>query len=121
MGIKNFRDLNIWNIAIEIVEEIYLATKTFPKEELFGLSAQMRRSSISVPSNIAEGFSRRYNKEYKQFLYIALGSCSELATQIVISHRLDFIERQKSENLVKKIDQVSRMIMSLIKCLDETK
>ena len=79
--IKNFQDLRIWQIGIEVVKDIYILTKKFPKEELYGLISQMRRSAISIPSNIAEGFRRYHNKEYKQFLYIALGSCAELETQ----------------------------------------
>jgi len=70
--IKNFQDLRIWQKGIEVVKDIYILTKKFPKEELYGLTSQMRRSAISIPSNIAEGFRRYHNKEYKQFLYIAL-------------------------------------------------
>jgi len=82
--IKNFQDLRIWQKGIEVVKDIYILTKKFPKEELYGLTSQMRRSAVSIPSNIAEGFRRYHNKEYKQFLYIALGSCAELETQIII-------------------------------------
>ena len=78
--IKNFQDLRIWQIGIEVVKDIYVLTKKFPKEELYGLTSQMRRSAVSIPSNIAEGFRRYHNKEYKQFLYIVLGSCAELET-----------------------------------------
>ncbi|GAF73329.1 unnamed protein product, partial [marine sediment metagenome] len=76
--IKNFQDLRIWQKGIEVLKDIYILTKKFPKEELYGLTSQMRRSAVSIPSNIAEGFRRYHNKEYKQFLYIALGSCAEL-------------------------------------------
>ncbi|MGB6607166.1 MAG: four helix bundle protein, partial [Atribacterota bacterium] len=89
--IKNFQDLRIWQIGIEVVKDIYIVTKKFPKEELYGLTSQMRRSAVSVPSNIAEGFRRYHNKEYKQFLHIALGSCAELETQIIIANELDYI------------------------------
>jgi len=75
--IKNFQDLRIWQVGIEVVKDIYILTKKFPKEELYGLNSQMRRSAVSIPSNIAEGFRRYHNKEYKQFLYMALGSCAE--------------------------------------------
>jgi len=70
--IKNFQDLRIWQKGIEVVKDIYILTKKFPKEELYGLTSQMRRSAVSIPSNIAEGFRRYHNKEYKQFLYIAM-------------------------------------------------
>jgi len=76
--IKNFEDLRIWQKGIEVVKDVYILTKKFPKEELYGLTSQMRRSAVSIPSNIAEGFRRYHNKEYKQFLYIVLGSCAEL-------------------------------------------
>ena len=71
--IKNFQDLRIWQKGIEIVRDVYMITKKYPKEELYSLTSQMRRSAISIPSNIAEGFRRFHNREYKQFLYIALG------------------------------------------------
>ena len=115
--IKSFRDLNIWKLGIEIVENIYKATKAFPKNELYGLVSQMRRCAVSVPSNTAEGFTRKHNKEYKQFLYIALGSCAELETQIEIAYRLEYIPRQKKKDLLEKINHVTRMIMNLLKCL----
>jgi four helix bundle protein len=89
--IRNFRDLNIWKLGIEVVEDIYKLTKNFPQTKLYGLTTQMRRCAISIPSNVAEGFTRKHNKEYKQFLYIALGSCSELETQIEIAFRLKYI------------------------------
>jgi len=79
--IKNFQDLRIWQKGIEVVKDIYILSKKLPKEELYGLTSQMRRSAISIPSNIVEGFRRYHNKEYKQFLYIALGSCAELETK----------------------------------------
>lgn len=96
--IKNFKDLRIWQKGIEVVKDIYILTKKFPKEELYGLTSQMRRSAVSIPSNIAEGFRRYHNKEYKQFLYITLGSCAELETQIIIANELDYInETNKTE------------------------
>ena len=88
--IKKFQDLRIWQKGIEVVKDIYILTKKFPKEELCGLTSQMRRSAVSIPSNIAEGFRRYHNKEYKQFLYIALGSCAELETQIIIANELNY-------------------------------
>ena len=82
--IRSYKDLKIWKRSIELVKDVYEMTGLFPKEELYGLTSQIRRSAISIPSNIAEGFTRFYNKEYRQFLYIALGSCAELETQIII-------------------------------------
>jgi len=80
--------LEIWNIGIELVEELYKTTSSFPKDEIYGLTAQMHRAAISVPSNISEGAARNSNKEFIQFLYISLGSLAELETQIVIAHKL---------------------------------
>jgi len=115
--IRNFRDLNIWKLGMEIVEDIYKLTKEFPKEELYGLSAQMRRCAVSIPSNVAEGFTRKHNKEYKQFLYISLGSCAELETQIEITTKLSFLSDKQKEELLEKINHTTRMIMNLLKCL----
>ncbi|MDT8303186.1 MAG: four helix bundle protein [Sedimentisphaerales bacterium] len=83
--IKNFRDLDIWKKGIEIVRTVYETVNVFPKQESYGLNSQMQRSSVSIPSNIAEGFNRFHNKEYRQFLYMSLGSCAELETQIEIA------------------------------------
>ena len=87
--IKNFRELTVWNKAIEIVKNTYFLSQNFPKKEIFGLSQQMQRCSVSIPSNIAEGFNRFHDKEFIQFLYIALGSCAELETQLEIAFELN--------------------------------
>ena len=113
--IRNFRDLDVWKKGMEIVKNVYVATSTFPKQELYGLSSQMRRSSVSIPSNIAEGFNRFHNKEYKQFLYIALGSCAELETLIEIAAELKYMNEQKKVALLDKLDHESRMLSKLIK------
>jgi len=113
--IKNFRDLEIWQKGIEIVKRIYKVTEKFPKQETYGLASQMQRAAVSVPSNIAEGFNRFHNKEYRQFLYIALGSCAELETQVEISVLLSFITDKEKLGLLEEIDHESRMPTSLIK------
>ena len=112
--IKNFQDLRIWQIGIEVVKDIYILTKKFPKEELYGLTSQVRRSAVSIPSNIAEGFRRYHNKEYKQFLYISLGSCAELETQIIIANELDYINENDKAELIEKIKYICRMTVKLI-------
>ena len=112
--IKNFQDLRIWQKGIEVVKDIYILTKKFPKEELYGLTSQMRRSAISIPSNIAEGFRRYHNKEYKQFLYIVLGSCAELETQIIIANELDYTNDNSETELIEKIKYICRMTVKLI-------
>ena len=113
--IRNFRDLDVWKKGMEIVKDVYVASSTFPKQELYGLSSQMKRSSVSIPSNIAEGFNRFHNKEYKQFLYIALGSCAELETIIEIASELKYINEHKKKSLLEKLDHESRMLSKLIK------
>jgi len=115
--IKNFQDLRIWQIGIEVVKDIYIVSKKFPREELYGLTSQMRRSAVSIPSNIAEGFRRYHNKEYKQFLYIALGSCAELETQIIIANELDYANEINKTELIEKIKYICRMTVKLIQKL----
>jgi four helix bundle protein len=117
--IKNFRDLKIWQRGVQLVEDIYQTTKSFPKEEVYGLTGQLRRAAVSIPSNIAEGFGRFHNKEYAQFLFTALGSCSEVITQLTIAQRLGFIKNNNFENLIGEAEQISKMIMGLVKKLRE--
>jgi len=117
--IRSYKDLRIWQKSIELVKEIYLITKEFPKEEIYGLTSQMRRSAISIPSNIAEGKMRQHTNEYIQFLYIALGSCAELDTQLVIAGELRYFSPKIESNLSEKVDYISRMIRSLIKKIRE--
>ena len=115
--IKSYRDLDIWRKGIELVKDIYAFTDTFPKQEMYGLVIQMRRSAVSIPSNASEGFRRFHNKEYKQFLYIALGSCAELETQITIAKELKYIDENVEALLLDKIDHICRMTSNLIKKL----
>jgi four helix bundle protein len=118
MPIKNFRELEIWKRSVDLAEYIYKATNDFPKDELYGLTSQLRRAAVSIPSNIAEGFTRLHNREYKQFLYVSLGSCSEVITQLIISEKLGYIEKKKADRLIDEIEQISKMTMSLIKKLN---
>ncbi len=120
MKIKNYKDLDIWKRSIGVVENIYKITKNFPKEEMYGLTSQLRRSAVSIPSNIAEGFARFSNKEYKHFLFISLGSCAELSTQIIIALRLGYLERREAEELLNEIDEISKMTMGLVKKLNSS-
>ena len=115
--IRNFRDLDIWKLGKDIVVDVYRVTKGFPKEEIYGLVSQMRRAAVSIPSNVAEGFNRKHNSEYRQFLYIALGSCAELETQIEVAHDLEFIGVGVRNSLLEKLDHESRMLRNLIKRL----
>jgi four helix bundle protein len=118
MRAKSFRDLEIWKRSVGLVEEIYRVTKGFPKEELYGLAGQLRRAAVSVPSNIAEGFARFHKREYKQFLYVSLGSCAEITTQIIIASKLGYIEDEKAGVLLSETEEISKMTMGLIKKLN---
>ncbi len=116
--IKSFRDLDVWILGMEIVVDVYELTKSFPREEVYGLVSQMRRAAVSIASNIAEGFNRYHNKEYRQFLYIALGSCAELETQIEVIMSLAYITKSQRDKIVEKLDHESRMLRNLIKRLN---
>jgi len=115
--IRSFRDLDIWKRSVDLAERIYATTKIFPPGEVYGLTRQLRRAAVSVPSNIAEGFGRFHNKEYIQFLFMSLGSCAEITTQLIIAQRLGYIKNNDAENLVSEVEQISKMTMSLIKKL----
>ncbi len=116
--IRSFRDLEIWNKGMEIVKGIYEVTKSLPRQEIFGLSSQMRRSAVSIPSNIAEGFNRFHNKEYRHSLYVTLGSCAELETQTEIAAALGYFGSGVKATLLEKLDHETRMIRNLVKRLD---
>ncbi|HBD25527.1 four helix bundle protein [Flavobacterium sp.] len=107
----NHKDLDVWKKSMDLVEDIYALSKFFPDDEKFGLTNQIRRASVSVPSNISEGAARKSDKEFIQFLYIALGSLSELETQYLIAVRLKYIiENKEIEN---KINEVKKMMVGL--------
>jgi len=116
--IKSFKDLEIWKRSVKLVEDVYVVTRSFPNEETYALTSQMRRSAVSMPSNISEGFARLHNKEYRQFLYMSLGSGAELTTQLTIASRLGYVNKDKTDKLLDEIDELSRMTMSLIKKLN---
>ncbi len=117
MAIETYRDLDIWKKGIEVVKDVYKLTEEFPKQETYGLISQLRRSAISIPSNVAEGFKRYHNKEYKQFLHMSLGSCGELETQITIANELKYIQESEEAILLEKLDHIGRMISNLLKKL----
>jgi len=96
------KDLDIWKLGIELVEEVYKATAEFPKEEIYGLTNQMRRASVSIPSNISEGAARSSKKEFIKFLYVALGSLAELETQTIISEKLGYLKEHPLTDLIEK-------------------
>lgn len=118
MKINSYKDLIVWQKSMDLVEEIYLLTTKFPKEEIYGLTSQMRRAAVSIPSNIAEGQLRKNLKEYLQFLRISSESAAELETQIMICKKLPklkILDYNKSENLV---NEIQRMLNVLIRNLE---
>jgi four helix bundle protein len=110
---RDHKELDVWKRAVEVVTEIYTVTKCFPKEEIYGITNQMRRSAVSIPSNIAEGAARQTEKEFVQFLYIALGSAAELETQLLVAKNLDFV--QDIALVLDKISNVQKMLNGLIR------
>lgn len=116
-AIRSFRDLRVWQKGIGLVKEVYKITQDFPSVEMYGLSSQMRRASVSIPSNIAEGFRRRFSREQKQFLNIALGSCAELETQIVIAKELSFLDGNKEQVLMQNLNHICGMLVNMAKRL----
>lgn len=104
----NYKELLVWQKSVDYVTEIYTCTKSFPKEELYSLTSQIRRSFISIPSNIAEGHSRKSTLDYLQFLKIARGSCAELDTQLIIAKNLNYLSSEEFKSLTGKISEISK-------------
>ena len=114
---QSFEKLEIWKESINLATEIYEITKKFPKNEAYGLTSQIQRAAVSIPSNIAEGSSRQYKKEFINFLYISKGSLSELLTQLKISEKIRYINKEQYEQLKTTIYNLIRKINGLIKSL----
>jgi four helix bundle protein len=119
MEIKNYEDLIVWQKSMILAEEIYLVTKNFPKEEVYGLISQLRRASVSIPSNLAEGSSRRSKQEFIRFINIASGSLAELETQLMLSNRLNFVTIEKLNQLKNQTKEISKMLFALQRSLAE--
>jgi four helix bundle protein len=116
--IKSYRDLLVWQKAIELVVHVYGIAKTFPPDERYGLGGQLRRSAISIPSNIAEGQSRQHIGEFRQFLYVSLGSLAELDTQLIIAVRLAYLSDATYTAMDSRIVELQKMLSTLIKKLN---
>lgn len=110
---RGYEDLRVWQKSLECVKAVYRATGHFPKEEMYGLTSQIRRSAVSVPSNIAEGSARKSQKEFAQFIGVATGSLAELHTQLIISRQLGFLEKKSFEELELEIIDIRRMLSGL--------
>jgi len=111
---KTHKDLDVWKFAIDFVINIYKATAQFPSEEKFGLMSQLRRASVTIPSNIAEGAARNHPKEFIQFLYIALSSAAEIETQLIICKNLNLIDEQIIIKLLSELETIAKMLNGLI-------
>ena len=110
----NFKRLEIWKRSVDFVTEVYLLTQSYPKEEIFGLTAQIRRAATSIPLNISEGAAKSSNKDFARFLEMALGSCNEVETALIVSLNLKFIDLQIFEEKQQKINELQRMIVKFI-------
>jgi four helix bundle protein len=106
------KDLDVWKMGIDIVEKVYKITAGFPKEEQFGLTSQLRRAVVSIPSNIAEGAARSSKREYLQYLYISLSSLAEVETQLIIANRLKYLN---DEDIMENIEHLRRKLLNFIK------
>jgi four helix bundle protein len=116
--LKSYKELKVWQRSYQLCLEIYKITKGFPDEEKYGLTSQLRRAAVSVPSNVSEGYGRKTTPEYIQFLYIAYGSVCEIETQILLSGDLGYISNGRLEMLKEGIREVERMLKALIRSLE---
>jgi four helix bundle protein len=119
MSTSSFRDLRVWQEAMKLTAEIYRSTTVFPRHELYGLSQQIRRAAVSVPSNIAEGKGHRSNKEFVHFLLHARGSLLELQTQLMIAEELQYIEKEEGRRLLGLAESVGRALSGLINSMSD--
>ncbi len=115
MVVKTHKDLDVWHASIVLAEDIYRLSSSFPKEEVYGITSQVRRAVVSIASNIAEGAARSTNKDFVHFLYIAAGSASELDTQLEIAQRLGMGEPGSIVDAREKLESVSKMLQGLIR------
>ena len=109
----DYKELDVWNAGLDFVVHVYQVTAKFPKEEAYGLTSQIRRAAVSIPSNIAEGAARKSDKEFIQFLHISLGSLAEAETQLIIAERLKFV--QETEKLFREIKMLKLMLIGLLR------
>ena len=114
----DYKKLTVWNVSLELAKEVYIATKNFPKEEVYGLTAQIRKSATSVPSNIAEGSARRSNKDFTRFINIASGSLAELDTQLILANSLGFLDNATLNKLGELIKRIDQMLIKLRKSIE---
>lgn len=110
---QTYKDLVVWQKGTELVSEIYKLTKKFPKDELFGLTSQMRRAAVSIPANLAEGYARKHRAEYTQFVRVAFGSGAELETHLLLARNLGFVSNSETATADALLNEVMRMLNRL--------
>lgn len=115
--ISSYRDLNVWSQAMDLAETCYEDTKEFPKEEIYGITAQIRRASVSIPANIAEGHGRENTGSYIQFLRVAQGSLKELETHLILAGRIGYLVEEQVVGLLGRCEAIGKMLRSLIRTL----
>jgi four helix bundle protein len=115
---QSYRDLRVWQEAVKLAEICYRLTKNFPKEELYGMTSQSRRASVSIAANIAEGYGRKHKGEYIQFLYIAQGSLKELETHLLIAQRVEIASAESIDPILSQCDSVGRLLGGLIRAIE---
>jgi four helix bundle protein len=118
MVISSYRDLEVWQVAMDLANKVYDATEKFPKSEMYGLASQIRRSAVSIPSNIAEGSARNGTKELLNFINIARGSLAELETQLIISKQRSYIENSELDKIFLLTNSVGKMLTKLYQTLE---
>jgi four helix bundle protein len=118
--IRDYRDLIVWQEAMEIAESVYSLTRAFPREEAFGLTAQMRRAAVSIPSNVAEGFGRAQRKTFVQFLRIAQGSLKELETQAQLASRVGLLSTEDLSGLLVRSERLGRRLVQFVRSLERS-
>jgi four helix bundle protein len=119
MSIQSYRDLRVWQEEMTLAELIYRLTKQFPKDELFGLTSQMRRASVSIPANIAEGYGRESTGAYVQFLRVSQGSLKELETHVLLANRVGILSEPATANLLSLAESIGKMLRALIRSLEK--
>ncbi|WP_341529975.1 four helix bundle protein [Nostoc sp. UHCC 0302] len=117
-SIQSYRDLKVWQEAMSLAESCYKVTKLFPREEIYGMTSQIRRAAVSIPANIAEGYGRRTRGEYIQFLYIAQGSLKELETHLLLAIRVGLESSQILNPVLNQCDSVGKLLLLLIRALE---
>ncbi len=118
MAIESYKDLDVWKVAMTLAQESYLLSAHFPKDETYGMAAQIRRAAVSIPANIAEGYGRDQTGSFIQFLRIAQGSARELETHLILAERIRLIDQQAAAPVQELCERVSKMLRSLIRSLE---